>query len=479
MDLEGNDNIHQPYMHSQIDLTQPDDEYDHIQESLEHIMNDPERFQQKLLENGIVDQMFIDFLNEIDESGKTDQGAINQAQVFIDGEIERVKQSCENRIQQLKLENQITLKEYDSTIVDLQNRIQELEAQNQELMDANFSKSGSANRTNIRRNSENTRVVNTKFNRERSSNRFEILNKPGHNKDPQYLEDENFKLKKQLEEHNDKYEKASKKWENKFNTQKKTIDDLKIESDSIKQQLNQQKTKHIKETGKYRDTIMKLEKDLRSLQKGLDVAEKEKSQLKEDMDKKLELEYKSTDNRHKLNNSNDTPRSSSGLDMFSKRLTSKPSAKPSNNSFFNRKNSEVSKRNNPCCQSTNSLKSFSLINVNKNKLRKSSKGPMLESTNKLNDSILKGNPIYFLGNIIDNLNSTMHKTCTNKTKGVCTTNHKHYRCGAHHLHDKSVAKAGKSKQGLNASVIKTDLEEAQEKIQSMCQLMVDSATRLE
>ena len=94
-----------------------------------------------------------------------------------------------------------------------------------------------------------------------------------------------MRLKKQLDENIEKHNKATKKLDAKFASQKKIINDLKSECDSVKQQLNQQKIKNTKENNKSRDLINKLGKDIRSMKKAVDNKEKENSKLKQTYDK--------------------------------------------------------------------------------------------------------------------------------------------------------------------------------------------------
>ena len=287
MELIHNDNIQTNLHHSEIDLTKPHDIMLIEDEPIEDIINDPIKFQQKLLQNGIVDELFLDFLNEIDESGKPEEDAVEDTQKFITNEIERVKQNYENRISQLQKGHQTELKQYEITIEQLQQRCGDLENKNREYETNQCDKPQNPIKNSFRQNSESTRSGTRKFNRNRSNNRFDIRNKAAnsYSKDIQCIEDENMKLRRQLDENIEKHEKANKKWDAKFASQKKTINDLKTECDSVKQQLNQQKIKHTKENNKSRDLINKLEKDIKNMQRGMDNIEKEKSQLKQTYEK--------------------------------------------------------------------------------------------------------------------------------------------------------------------------------------------------
>jgi len=225
MEIEHNDIIEGQLVLEQIDLTQTD-----------NIIQDSEKFKEKLLQNGIIDKLFLNFLNDLEDSGKNEEDSINNAQQFFNGEIERVKQNYELRIEQIRQESESILKQYEINIEQLQQRCQELEDKNHELenmQSSNETASRSLGRGFLRRNSENARVFDHKVNNSFSKNRFDNKIKHESNikqqKDPQYIEDENIKLKKQLEEQNEKYDRSLKKWETKFTTQKKTIDELRVE----------------------------------------------------------------------------------------------------------------------------------------------------------------------------------------------------------------------------------------------------------
>lgn len=141
----------------------------------------------------------------------------------------------------------------------------------------------------------------------------------------------------------------------------------------MKNQLTQQKSKSYKESNKNKELISKLEKDMMSLKKGMSNAEKEKSQLKEDYKRRIELEYKSngdTKAKRRLNSSNELTKSGDCSYLFSRRMTSKPSAKPLNSTFFKHEDSKLARKDNPLFSSTNSLKSFRMLQSSKNLAKK-------------------------------------------------------------------------------------------------------------
>ena len=122
MELNHNENIKPNFVHPEIDLTKSHDCMLIEDEPIEDIINDPIKFQQKLLQNGIVDELFLDFLNEINESGKLEDGIVEDTQQFITNEIERVKKNYENRLAQLQKGYRTELKNYEITVDQLQHR---------------------------------------------------------------------------------------------------------------------------------------------------------------------------------------------------------------------------------------------------------------------------------------------------------------------------------------------------------------------
>ena len=101
------------------------------------------------------------------------------------------------------------------------------------------------------------------------------------------------------------------------------------------------------------------------------------------MTNRTELDFRSNINKRmkkRMNTTNDTPRSNPGFDMFRKRKNQKQTSKKTNNTFLSAKRSQISEKDNPCAQSTNSIRSFNALQMNKNKLRKSSKGDQLDNS---------------------------------------------------------------------------------------------------
>lgn len=208
-----------------------------------------------------------------------------------------------------------------------------------------------------------------------------------------------------------------------------------------------------------------MERDLKNLQKGMNNIEKEKSQLKD----KLESEYKSNENiyyQQRRNESKEMLRSQDDFSQYNKRRSSNQNSKMNSNTFFARKRSQMSKHDNPCLSSTNSLKSFNLLQTNKSLIRKSVNnfgGNIWDS--EQNESVIKGkHSSYPAGDV--NL-STTHKTCSRR--GICSVNG--------HVHKPSVPRQGKK--NANNTSMNFDDQSVNQKVKNMCQLMIDSATRLE
>ena len=104
------------------------------------------------------------------------------------------------------------------------------------------------------------------------------------------LEDTNLKLKKQVEDLTEKSDRIRSKWEIKLELQKKTIQDCQVDIEDLKTQLIQTKSKNQKELSKCKDVIKKMEKDMRTLKKGVDEVQKEKSHLNQKLMRSTDAE---------------------------------------------------------------------------------------------------------------------------------------------------------------------------------------------
>lgn len=87
---------------------QNDVKYDHHSKQnyeIEDIIEDPVRFHQKLLETGIIDEDYFDFLNELEESGKYEINNVQEVEKYYTSEIEKLKSFYENQIHNIKEES--------------------------------------------------------------------------------------------------------------------------------------------------------------------------------------------------------------------------------------------------------------------------------------------------------------------------------------------------------------------------------------
>ena len=184
----------------------------------------------------------------------------------------------------------------------------------------------------MRRNSENSRVV-LKRNNISNGRKWKATNETWNNtKNFEEIEDENLKLKRQIEEINGRQERLQKKWDSQMQEQKKNIQDLTTQLNESKQQFEEQKKKHQKEMIKNKSIINNLERDTRNLRRGIDNIEKEKSQLKEQFEKKLD--WDSAYQTRVQNKGKDTPRSHDEYEFYSKQTPSNANSKV----IFNKSN---------------------------------------------------------------------------------------------------------------------------------------------
>jgi hypothetical protein len=76
---------------------------------IEDIIDDPVKFHQKLLETGVIDEDYFDFLNELEESGKYEITNVQQVEKYYTSEIDNLKTYYENQIQSIKEEGSQTI----------------------------------------------------------------------------------------------------------------------------------------------------------------------------------------------------------------------------------------------------------------------------------------------------------------------------------------------------------------------------------
>jgi hypothetical protein len=425
-------------------------------EEIEDIIDDPVKFHQKLIENSIIDSDYLEFLNELEESGKTEAENIDHVEKYFTAEIEKLKEFYETQIQQVKEETSQAVESLKNENAELKQKIDDLENKSLDAAEPHprvYLPRPVSTRNNFgRRNSDQVPVVQARL----DSSRSRKVQNSSINGEMQYLEDENLKLKKSLDEQSDKLDRFKSKYENKFDSQKKTIDELKSEWDELRIQMAQQKVKHQKEVNKNKDLMKKMEKDMRNLKRGMESVQREKTELKLKLTSR-QSNIKNSSNsvmRNKLNRSREVSKSITDRNFLESGKLS--------NSFMHRKSIQGSKRDNPWFSSTTSLKSFNLLKSYKNFSRKDSNVHADRSTIE-NNSFAKGDPLNVM--VLDPNSSTYHKTCSRR--GIWSVGHKHG--------NETDCKLG-MKKGLNNSKW---VSEAEQQIKNMCQLMVDSASRLE
>ena len=354
-------------------------------EEIEDILGDPAKFHRKLLTNGIVDHDYVEFLNELDESGKYETSNIKLVEQYYTKEIDRLKNFYEGQIQQIKEESEHALVALQEENQALSEKCNFLTDQNNELLENQNKKAvpkkNSTNKSFLRRGSENSKLV-------RKSNslwRKDMNNSKGSNSS-QTREQEDLQLKKQI----DGITKNLKsQWEAKLDVQKKETKAAQTKVSEISNQLNQQKTQHQKETNKNKDQIKRLERDIRALKRNIAEGEKEKDKLKEKIALNIDTKCHDHRNKRRLDLSKSTARSHNDLDLFSKRLSSNPNGK--GNTFFERHNSITSRKDNKLFSSTASLQSFNLLKSCKNFGKKNGHEKCKECEKKTNDQSNKGN----------------------------------------------------------------------------------------
>ena len=300
-------------------------------EDIEDIIDDPVKFHQKLLQNGILDSEYLEFLNELDETANNEAQNIEHVEKYFTAEIDKLKAYYETQIHEIREESTQIITTLQSENEELQEKLEKLSLKLKEQAELppkpTNPKSSNTNTMFSRRNSENGQLVKNRL--DLSKNRYKnepksSLNSSTSHKDPQALEDDNLRLKKQLDDQVEKSDRLRIKWDNKFEEQKKTIQELKKECDSLKQQLSQQNSKHLKESNKNKDLIKKMERDMKSLKRSVDDVTKEKSQLRDKLKRQIDSETRSngeTRIKKRVDLSKDVCRSQNDLDFQSNRMS--------------------------------------------------------------------------------------------------------------------------------------------------------------
>jgi len=322
---------------------------------IEDVLEDPVKLHQKLLQNGVIDHDYFEFLTELEESGKYETSNINQVEEYYTKEINRLKAFYETQIQQIKEESEQAISSLQEETQALNEKCHFLTEQVNELQE---NQKKFPPKPNIIKNSFSRRgSENIKIGRKINNSWKQELNSSKDSKNSQTREQDDLKLKKKIDELNNKAKRLKTQWEGKLEIHKKEIKDLKTENNELKSEIIQQKSKHQKELNKSKDLVKRMERDMKNLKRGIEDVEKEKINLKKKLSNNLET--KSIDNRvrKRLDLSKSTTRSQNDLDLFSKR-----------------KDSTISKRNNKLFSSTTSLQPFNLLKSFKNLSKKGNNG---------------------------------------------------------------------------------------------------------
>ncbi|CAI2377380.1 unnamed protein product [Moneuplotes crassus] len=460
----------------QIDLTAQDLEYSYNpklqtlgqvdNDDIEDFIGDSERFHRKLLENGIIDPDYAEFLTELDESAKYEKESIQKADQYYAKEIERIKNFYEDQLQQIREESEQAINSLQGENQTLDEKCRFLTEQVNELQAAQVKKTPNLPTTSrnafLRRNSENHQLkgkqkttlknsrspLNTSTSQSREQEDAQI-----------HLEAVNSKLKKKVDELTGRAKRLKVSWESKIEDQKKEIKSLQTDSKDLRTKLSQQKSKSQREINKHRDINIKLEKEIETLKKSLKDLEKEKIQLKGRLDRNFAERSVDIQRKKRMDLSRSTARSYNDFDFFSKKMNTKQNQK--DNLCFNRKNSHISKRENKLFSSTASLQHFNLFKTTKN----------LNSKN--NGNCREGSKSKGLRSPKESNTSTKHKTCSRR--GICSVGLDKKGCGHYHHSKRST-----SRNSLNRTSLQyNSTTSAMKKIKDMCQVMVDSCSRLE
>jgi len=367
---------------------------------------------------------------------------------MVNSEINNMKEFYENQIEQTKQEGVQVVEFLKNENDELKQKIEELTAKNFELSESNRStlpKSISGRNALSRRNSDGAPLLKTKLGSDKATSQYN----GGHN---QYLEDESLK--------SDKYKV---KTEQKLETQKKLIQDLKNECEDLKQDVSDQKSKRQKEITKNKDMLKKMERDMKNLKRDMDTVHKENSELKRNINFKETADRQTTRSsaRGKLNMSRDVSRSHGDKGSLQNVKL--------NGSLMNRKSIQMNRKDNPMFSSTTSMKSFNLLKTYRKISKKDSQNLNMSNMNDTSSS-MKGKAK--ISEFVEESaqGSDKHKTCSHR--GICSIGHKHGRTTTDtkpYLKRKLNSSSTQDKAATTAS----------QQVKDMCQLMVDNASRLE
>lgn len=95
-------------------------------EDIEDIIDNPAKFHQKLLQNGIIDSEYLEFLNELDETANKEAQNIEHVERYFTEEIEKLKTFYETQINDLREESAQIISSLQSDNEELQEKYEKL-----------------------------------------------------------------------------------------------------------------------------------------------------------------------------------------------------------------------------------------------------------------------------------------------------------------------------------------------------------------
>lgn len=151
-------------------------------EHMDNLLNNPAKFHQKLLQSGVVNSDYIEFLNELDASSKQESQNIDMVEKYFTAEIEKLKMFYEEQIQEVREESAQALNSLQSDNETLREKCELLSKQNTELQQV--PSKGFPPRPMTTKNAFNRR--SSEMSRQSQTQMQQSI---------QQLEDENLKLK--------------------------------------------------------------------------------------------------------------------------------------------------------------------------------------------------------------------------------------------------------------------------------------------
>lgn len=155
----------------------------------------------------------LEFLIELEETGKGAKPSAEDVEVQLQIELSRLKQHYDEQIRTIK-------EEWNKTVSSCQNDLEAFKQKCEELLKKNKELESSQLKMTVpkaklggafsRRNSENSRLLIAKTYSKQKRDQSSGFQSEASSKDTQSIEDENLKLKKQLEEINGRLERVQK-----------------------------------------------------------------------------------------------------------------------------------------------------------------------------------------------------------------------------------------------------------------------------